>query len=816
MNTNTANIYITATDKTKSAFASLNAGLGSVITKLAGLAAAAGGIALINTSLQKFADLNDFSNFDIGTDKALLYIDTLKLAGMEIGEVKKTFEELSIKVSEGVTNQDTANLFKQLGVDAKSLKNEKIEVIFDKIRDSLSKTEDKAKSLELAKKILGKNAIKILDSSQDEEIQAVEARLKSMTAEIKATSYGADELYKNFDRIKILVQNELATSFVSVLVPVNAFLDTIINSQTELKKVKTASDILADAESWSTLIEIGFRFGDIVYNVWNRGLQIVDGSLNFIIGTLKGVISLVDLVGKSIYYGITEAFKGAQATATDLFEAVALAAKGNFEDAGKALDSAFTGGKGMQKYVDEVTKPLNAINAAATQARDGIEKPFNLYWDPTTMDKFKTYQTNFAKQAKKTADAINETNDAMSGKTNRKGVTPAGANPLDLLNSKLKDIELFSQKSKYYTDLQVKYNELAYNDELKSIEEYYAEKNRLAEKDYLDNKKYIEDQIKVNQLFNPKDQKERIQTDEKIAELKFKAIKNEEDYRLSVSQTNSKELKERLDLKNQQLSADIEILSIQEEVFAFQSKMSGSNYFTTNKEIVSLRKQSIELMKEDIALQESKVNKTPKERLELEKAKLSLMKFKDEVDPIATEINKSLDSAFGTFFSDTLNGTKSIKDAFKDMVGSIDSMIMNFIAKSLGEQLIGSLFPKTSSSGGFGGMISDFFSGGSKGGGGGGMLSGIGDFISGFFATGGYAQSGSAYVVGEKGPELFFPNQSGYVASNKDSANIAGGSSQPIIVNVYAQDTRGFESMLSTGQMQAKINQQVMAGRRNM
>jgi lambda family phage tail tape measure protein len=64
-------------------------------------------------------------------------------------------------------------------------------------------------------------------------------------------------------------------------------------------------------------------------------------------------------------------------------------------------------------------------------------------------------------------------------------------------------------------------------------------------------------------------------------------------------------------------------------------------------------------------------------------------------------------------------------------------------------------------SGGGGGLLSLF-----GGGGGGGLFSGlakIGSMFAGFLAGGGPADHGSAYVVGEKGPELFVPKTSGTI-----------------------------------------------------
>lgn len=62
-------------------------------------------------------------------------------------------------------------------------------------------------------------------------------------------------------------------------------------------------------------------------------------------------------------------------------------------------------------------------------------------------------------------------------------------------------------------------------------------------------------------------------------------------------------------------------------------------------------------------------------------------------------------------------------------------------------------------------------------------------------AAGGPVMAGSAYLVGEKGPELFTPGRSGRIHSNSDSRRIAGaawGGSTTQIFNVYANDADSF------------------------
>ncbi|NLI41490.1 MAG: tape measure protein [Caldisericales bacterium] len=107
------------------------------------------------------------------------------------------------------------------------------------------------------------------------------------------------------------------------------------------------------------------------------------------------------------------------------------------------------------------------------------------------------------------------------------------------------------------------------------------------------------------------------------------------------------------------------------------------------------------------------------------------------------ELTDGLYSGFSTFFSDVLNGTKSIGDAFQDLAKSVLKMINDMIAKWLAARIMMGLFG------------SSFFSNNN-----------IPGFASGGNYSGGYA------LVGEKGPELINFNRGGYVYNAQDTKRL--------------------------------------------
>ena len=89
-------------------------------------------------------------------------------------------------------------------------------------------------------------------------------------------------------------------------------------------------------------------------------------------------------------------------------------------------------------------------------------------------------------------------------------------------------------------------------------------------------------------------------------------------------------------------------------------------------------------------------------------------------------------------------------------------------------------------------------------------LSGLGSLV-GFFggrASGGSVQKGQPYVVGERGAELFIPNQSGQITQ---SARGTGGGATTVNFNINTVDASGFEDLLvrSRGTITQLINNAV-------
>jgi hypothetical protein len=126
-----------------------------------------------------------------------------------------------------------------------------------------------------------------------------------------------------------------------------------------------------------------------------------------------------------------------------------------------------------------------------------------------------------------------------------------------------------------------------------------------------------------------------------------------------------------------------------------------------------------------------------------------------------TEFTKFARKEFDKMFTDAIFNAKSFTDAIGDMIKSFAELIFRaLVLKPIMDELFG---VEKAGGGSTGGLLGGFLAG-----------------IAGFFAGGGTAYAGNAYVVGEKGPEVFYPGVTGTVMPNG-----AGGQT------IYNIDARG-------------------------
>lgn len=176
----------------------------------------------------------------------------------------------------------------------------------------------------------------------------------------------------------------------------------------------------------------------------------------------------------------------------------------------------------------------------------------------------------------------------------------------------------------------------------------------------------------------------------------------------------------------------------------------------------------------------------------------------DEMTLFMEEAAKNIQNMFADNLFDIMQGQfEFTADGFKKM---LDRMVADAIAADIAKSLFG-----TGGKGG-GGLLGSIFGGGGAGAGSGfvegewdnlpkggsatGLLEKGFNFAAGFFgggkANGGDVMGGTSYMVGERGPELFTPKQSGAITPND---KVSGGS---VVVNINVSGVKDEGSLRQT------------------
>jgi hypothetical protein len=145
--------------------------------------------------------------------------------------------------------------------------------------------------------------------------------------------------------------------------------------------------------------------------------------------------------------------------------------------------------------------------------------------------------------------------------------------------------------------------------------------------------------------------------------------------------------------------------------------------------------------------------------------------FGIDMEEIGRTLGQNLQNSLADFLFDPFaDGTKSMGEQFSDLLKRMAADIASAA------------------------IMEGIFGGGGVGSGGGllGKAASLaGSFFSGAKANGGPVQSGGAFLVGERGPEVFVPGSSGTVVDARDTARMGGGS---VTVNVSTPDADSFRA----------------------
>ena len=239
----------------------------------------------------------------------------------------------------------------------------------------------------------------------------------------------------------------------------------------------------------------------------------------------------------------------------------------------------------------------------------------------------------------------------------------------------------------------------------------------------------------------------------------------------------NKERKEGVEFLKKLNAENKEELKIIQKNYYEKFTESMSKRYRKEQELIRITKKEQEVMNEAYTKAMLKRGRINDEVMSKQQTALTSFTegFKEQMNAQGTaleQFNQAGKRAFDSFADTLTNALLTGKFAFQDFARSVILDITRIIAK----QMIMLALQKAAGFFGFGGFSL------------GGLLS-----FGGGKAQGGAVQGGKAYMVGEKGPEMFVPNQSGNIVPNNQIGN-----AQPVNVNfnINTVDARGFNELL--------------------
>lgn len=257
-----------------------------------------------------------------------------------------------------------------------------------------------------------------------------------------------------------------------------------------------------------------------------------------------------------------------------------------------------------------------------------------------------------------------------------------------------------------------------------------------------------------------------------------------------------------------------EQLSIKEEQIAttqlaiLEAKARGASTVELEKQLKAFKDQQDAIKGE--AAKGPGAGKTTRERLQDEIATVQgqLNTLLDPINQITTAA-EGIGAAFSDSFKGIISGTMSAQEAlagfFQSIADQFLDMAAQIIAKWIQLTILNSILrifpsaPAGNSAGLFGAGSPDAIAGG-------GIFSGAGPYQ--FRASGGPVSSGSPYIVGERGPELFVPGRSGTIVPND---KMGGNSVQVGSINISVENSGDTLSPQAQKQIAGQVRGIVLA-----
>ena len=696
-------------------------------------------------------DLSDATDMSVG--KILEIQTALQRAGGQASDAGKLITNFYKSIDEAATGSDKAQkAFGQVGVSLNDLAKLSAEDLFDRAARGILSVEDPAQRTALAIDLFGKSMVGVSPSNLAKELDDLRGTFVEQEAGVKAAAEAVDR----FERSLLSLQ----MTFIKAFGPT---IDFVAKLAEQLSKIP----FLIEAIGIAMLAIPGVAFGRLL----GAGISSATRGFSILLDKVKGVKKGVDEVGKStINIGgrkLTEvgpnAGKGLNpmasayigsavggAAAVGLGAAAMMAGGSEQEQAAKVGDElkknvgrTIEQGKEAKKLADELEKQRQAIENMADAYRNNVA----LAESKLALEGAMLGMTEEQKTLYKGVFDINQRANEQIAKLEEKRKEAKGAN-VALVDKEIKAVEQLRQRE---IDAFMVLHERT--QERKREEQ--AIKNIIAAME--EAQKFNEEMAQYAQQVDQARLAAWGQVD--ALQKSIKLAQDREALEKSIVNLHSRDqnnIKKLFDLEQQRAREIERIRNTRDLPFEDQQRY-------------------IEQINQQIDAEKTRVETTAQiQRQEQDSFVLGwsnaterwLNNLKTDAEYAAEllqGVTRGWEDAFVRF-------VQTGKLSFKDLANTI----VQQMARMGAQQLLAGLFGGKGSSG----LVGNIF----------------GSLFGGFRASGGPVSTNKAYMVGERGPEMFVPNVAGSIVPNTQMA--AAGNTQ-VVYNINATDASSFKQLLA-------------------